>query len=996
MEKIIIFGTGKRATKIYNYMVEYNQKPTFFADNNAEKWGSRFNGIPILNPVDAYYEVKKGQTEICIASIYYIQVKKQLLAMGIPEEDIICESELKGKIIGKEIAFFGAGIHGANMLEFANRNHVPVGMFIDNNSGKWGQYYLGELIESPESVKKKENLRICITSIHEKEIRKQLLELGIASERIISEEEFRTEINGKEIVFFGAGYRGKDAYEIYKDYGIQPSFFVDNNEKKWGTFFCGIPVKAPKEIENKKNCDVYITSLYKDEITEQLLQLGISIEQIKYYRELIPLLLENTINTFKEIKEKKRDNKTQTVFFDCHYGLGLGGIERWTFNVAEELIKANIKVRIINGGSPDEQAPGILKDMVDTVSIKEQFKFKRQILFDIANIMVQYLPCTIISCHVDEILMAGYIVKLLYPEKVKLISTIHGGLEYVYLDNLSVEKAVDEYLGVSVDICENLIKKGIPQGKVFHMTCPVPCRKTLTKRFADEEGPIRIAYGGRLIKAQKRTELLKPLIKELYKKNIHFTLDIAGDGPLKNELEEFVEKNDFEDRVHLWGRLEKEEMEEFWKNRDIFINLSDYEGNSLSMMEAMANGLVPIVTRVSGVKENIKENYNGFVVEPENVSKMVEYIDYLDKHRELLKAFGQRCHDIIFDKGQLTKHIELIKKHLNYTPPQISVIVPIYNAEKYLDQCLHSILKQTFTDIEIICVNDGSTDRTTEMLRWFENYDNRVIVINKRNTGYGDSMNIGLKRAQGEYISIIESDDFAKPTMLEELFAEAVKKNVEVVKSNFIAYQRNWEVPEEFLEILKDCPYEQVCNPMINKEVFYVQASVWSALYKRTFLLKNDIWFNTTPGASFQDTSFAFKVWFYAERVSFVKEAYIFYRMNNENASSLSAEKIFCVCDEFEVIENLLNSDSLKKKELMPYFHCLKFRIYIWNYNRVAEKYQFSFLMKIFEEFKEVYERGKLVKEVWNEEDWKMLVEIMEDAEAFYNRTGKKFMNGVQ
>lgn len=995
MKKIIIFGTGKHAVEIYNYMVEHNQSPAFFADNNAEKWGSRFNGIPILNPVDTYYEVKKGQMQICIASIYYTQIKKQLLAMGIPEEDIICESELKGRVIGKEIAFFGAGIHGANMLEFAKRNHIPVGMFIDNNSGKWGQYYLGELIESPESVKKKESLRICITSIHEKEIRKQLLELGIASERIITEEEFRTEVNGKEIVFFGAGYRGRDAYEIYKDYGVQPSFFVDNNEKKWGTFFCGIPVKAPEEIENKKNCDVYITSLYKDEITKQLLQLGISKEQIKYYRELIPLLLENTIDSFKEIKKNKRDNKAKTVFLDCHNGLGFGGLERWTFNVAEELIKANIKVRIINGRNPDELAPGILNDVVEAVPIKEQFKFRRQTLFDIANVMVQYLPCTIISCHVDEILMAGYIVKLLYPEKVKLISTIHGGLEYVYLDNFSVEKAVDEYLGVSVDICENLIKKGIPQKKVFHMTCPVPCRKTLTKEFANEKGPIRIAYGGRLIKAQKRTELLKPLVEELYNRNIDFTLDIAGDGPLKSELEQFVQKNNFVDKVHFWGQLEKAEMEEFWKNSDIFINLSDYEGNSLSMMEAMANGLVPIVTRVSGVKENIKENYNGFVVDLENVSQMVEYIGYLGKHRELLKAFGQRCHDIIYDKSQLSKHMELIKKHLNYTHPKISVIVPIYNAEKYLEQCLHSILKQTFTDIEIICVNDGSTDKTEEMLRWFKNYDNRVTVINKKNTGYGDSMNVGLRSAQGEYISIIESDDFVKPAMLEELYAEAIKKNVEVVKSNFIAYQRNWEVPEEFLEILKDCPYGEVCNPMMNKEVFYVQASVWSALYKRTFLLKNNIWFNTTPGASFQDTSFAFKVWFYAERVSFVKDAYVFYRMNNENASSLSGAKIFCVCDEFEEIENLLNSDSLKKKELIQYFYCLKFRIYMWNYNRVAAKYQFSFLMKLFDEFKEIYQKGEVTKEAWNQNDWEMFTEIMNDAEMFYSRTGKKFIASI-
>ena len=107
---------------------------------------------------------------------------------------------------------------------------------------------------------------------------------------------------------------------------------------------------------------------------------------------------------------------------------------------------------------------------------------------------------------------------------------------------------------------------------------------------------------------------------------------------------------------------------------------------------------------------------------------------------------------------------------------KVSIVVPIYNVEKYLRQCLNSIINQTLKDIEIICVNDGSTDLSTQIINEFAEKDNRIKIINKENSGYGASMNRGFDSATGEYLGIVESDDYADPCMFEKLYGIAKKK----------------------------------------------------------------------------------------------------------------------------------------------------------------------------------------------------------------------------
>ena len=118
--------------------------------------------------------------------------------------------------------------------------------------------------------------------------------------------------------------------------------------------------------------------------------------------------------------------------------------------------------------------------------------------------------------------------------------------------------------------------------------------------------------------------------------------------------------------------------------------------------------------------------------------------------------------------------------------PKVSVVVPIYNVEKYLRVCLDSLVGQTLKEIEIICVDDGSTDSSKEIIREYVKKDARVKMIAKeKNSGYGNSMNQGFDMAGGDYIGILESDDFAEPTMYEKLYAAAHENSLDMAKSSF-------------------------------------------------------------------------------------------------------------------------------------------------------------------------------------------------------------------
>ncbi|WMC93864.1 glycosyltransferase [Kineothrix sp. MB12-C1] len=327
----------------------------------------------------------------------------------------------------------------------------------------------------------------------------------------------------------------------------------------------------------------------------------------------------------------------------------------------------------------------------------------------------------------------------------------------------------------------------------------------------------------------------------------------------------------------------------------------------------------------------------------------------------------------------------------------ISIIVPVYNTGKYLEQCLQSIKNQTLTDIEIICVNDGSTDNSLDILHRFADKDKRFIIIDKKNTGYGNSVNEGIKIARGEYIGIVESDDFIEKDMYQKLFEAAERTDAEIVKANYSIFKEASALPVMFNEVLEGCPYNRIFSSDDIHQVFYMTPSIWSAIYRHTFLEENNIYFRETPGASYQDTSFAFKAFMKADKVYFIKDAVINYRRDNMEASVKNQDKVFCICGEFDEIEAYIeqqkrmdNINQERYEKLLKIETLLKYRAYLWNYNRIALPYQYMFLLEMMKVFRES-EREWLDWEDWRKEERETLNEILTNPDSFFKKTSKDY-----
>lgn len=225
--------------------------------------------------------------------------------------------------------------------------------------------------------------------------------------------------------------------------------------------------------------------------------------------------------------------------------------------------------------------------------------------------------------------------------------------------------------------------------------------------------------------------------------------------------------------------------------------------------------------------------------------------------------------------------------------PKISVIVPIYKVEKYLVQCIDSIVNQTLKDIEIILVDEGDMDACRFIIDHYEQTDCRVKAIHEKNGGYGASVNKGFDIATGEYISIIESDDFIEPTMYEEMYEYAKKLDADVVKTPYYEYfdktKDNAERNENcfWKAWVKDIPENRLFKIQEYPVLFGIHPSMWSAIYKTDYFLNHlKFRFPEVKGAGYVDHYFKIQVLMNTDKLAYLDKPYYHYRLSNAEASS--------------------------------------------------------------------------------------------------------------
>ncbi|NLY46852.1 MAG: glycosyltransferase [Tissierella sp.] len=319
--------------------------------------------------------------------------------------------------------------------------------------------------------------------------------------------------------------------------------------------------------------------------------------------------------------------------------------------------------------------------------------------------------------------------------------------------------------------------------------------------------------------------------------------------------------------------------------------------------------------------------------------------------------------------------------------PRVSIVIPVYNVEQYLRECLDSVINQTLKEIEIICVNDGSTDSSPEILKEYAEKDYRIKVISKPNSGYGHTMNVGLDAATGEYIGIVESDDYVKLDMYETLYNIAKRNNAEIVKADFYRFTKeSGKLNLEYNKLtgIHEGYYGKIINPKHDTTVFLFIMNTWSGIYKREFLKKYSIRHNETPGASFQDNGFWFQTFCRADRVYFVDKPFYMNRRDNPNSSVHSKEKVFCMCDEYDYIKAFLESNPDLIEKFIIIYSLKRYHNYMFTYNRIADEFKPIFLKRFSCDFRKAMENRELDKSLFTPKEWKNIKLIIQAPDKFY------------
>ncbi len=283
--------------------------------------------------------------------------------------------------------------------------------------------------------------------------------------------------------------------------------------------------------------------------------------------------------------------------------------------------------------------------------------------------------------------------------------------------------------------------------------------------------------------------------------------------------------------------------------------------------------------------------------------------------------------------------------------PIISVIVPVYNVEKYLSKCLDTILNQTFSNIEIICVNDGSTDGSRKILAQYAQKDSRIKIVDKKNGGLSSARNAGMKVATGEFYSFIDSDDWIDVTMLEKLYKSMVSLNTDIsicAVHQFDETNQKIDDSNPYYTLgYFDESFDNRAFCYVDTKPFLMDVCVmaWNKLYRKSFIDECQAKF--PDGLIFEDGPFFFSIFFKTKRISIVRDFLYYYRINRSGSIIHKAGKKFL--NVIDVVE--LMYDKIKK---IPDFEDIKYTFFrkkvedfIYRFENLNPKYRLAYAQKL-------------------------------------------------
>ena len=247
---------------------------------------------------------------------------------------------------------------------------------------------------------------------------------------------------------------------------------------------------------------------------------------------------------------------------------------------------------------------------------------------------------------------------------------------------------------------------------------------------------------------------------------------------------------------------------------------------------------------------------------------------------------------------------------------KVSVILPVYNQEKYLARALDSLRGQTLKETEFICVNDGSKDRSLNILQQYALKDKRIKIINQNNQGAGSARNNGLKKAAGEYIAFLDPDDWIEKNTLKTLYREAEKQNCDMLVFDFNRCDENGKCLnnihiKDFLKNIYDIHENKLFNwKDIKSGVFgKLFPAAWNKFYKKDLIKNNKLYFAKSSLA--EDMNFVFGATLKAKKIGYIEKPFYNYTLHNQSATRVVSNKNLCIFQAIDSVKKMIKKSGL-------------------------------------------------------------------------------------
>lgn len=451
------------------------------------------------------------------------------------------------------------------------------------------------------------------------------------------------------LIGWGTGKVCKKILYICKMMDVIPNFLTDSSPEKWHKKIFGIEIIPPEDVFKSfqdAHIAIFCGSKFASDIKQTLLEKNFNPDFISSVTNPGELIFEKWFvesikrNSKKIFNSTKKINQNRVIFC-LDNGATCGGVETWAIQQGEFLEKNNINSYFILNYRDKKEFELPHNSQVISQDPPEKI-IRNWVEAELA--IANNNSCWIVVNFAGDGLQSAILAKLMNPY-IHICAVQHSDAEIYYDEYLKYERYFDICLTVSNKIKVKLIQRGFSPEKIEIVPWHIDLSKKIKKINLD--GPLTIGYVGRTTIYQKRTDLFASILSIICQETNNIDFEIAGTGDYLPKLKNIVENNKLNNRVHIHGLISHDEINKLYDKMDIYISSSDSEGKSIALAEAMSNGVVPVVTDVSGSDDLIEDGVNGFIVPIHDVDAVVSKIKYLNKNRDLIMDMSVKAREAV-------------------------------------------------------------------------------------------------------------------------------------------------------------------------------------------------------------------------------------------------------------------------------------------------------------------------------------------------------------